>query len=161
MAGNPISTFKLFYISECLVNLVYSPSVLFSVILINLVVSCQWRQDMHLRTMNINLATFDVYRFSFELAGALVIVNEYSGLAALSAHLYCFRRSQAGMSLRFNYAGGQLWRAPTINLLPPLLVLTGQTGNTTFVSNQQTARRGLKAEPIPVQTGGNQAVKQL
>lgn len=57
---------------------------------------------MDLWSPNIFLPTFDVYRFSFELAGALVIVNEYSGLAVAPAHLYCFRRSQASMPLRFN-----------------------------------------------------------
>lgn len=61
---------------------------------------------MHLRTTNISTPTFDVPRFGFEPTGALGITNEYSGLAVLSAYLYCFRRSQAGMFLRVNLHGG-------------------------------------------------------
>jgi len=37
---------------------------------------------MPLQATNINTLTQDVYRFGFELAGALEFVNEYSGLAA-------------------------------------------------------------------------------
>ena len=59
---------------------------------------------MHPRTTNICAKTHDVHRFSFESAGALEITNEYSGLAVAPAHLYCFRRSQAGMSLMINLA---------------------------------------------------------
>jgi hypothetical protein len=54
---------------------------------------------MHPLTTNITAPTRDVHRFGFESAGALEIVNEYSGLAVAPAHLYCLRRAQAGMSL--------------------------------------------------------------
>lgn len=57
---------------------------------------------MHLRITNIPTPTFDVHGFSFESTGALGITNEYSGLAVVSAHLYCFRRSQACMFLMVN-----------------------------------------------------------
>ena len=50
---------------------------------------------MHPLITNILGLTFDVYRFTFESAGALEIINEYSGLAVAPAHLYRFRRSQA------------------------------------------------------------------
>ncbi len=56
------------------------------------------------RTTNINTVTRDVRRFSFEYAGAHEVTNEYSGLAVIPAHLYCFRRSQACMSLIVNLA---------------------------------------------------------
>ena len=59
---------------------------------------------MHPRVTNICAITHDVHRFTFELAGALEITNEYSGLAVAPAHLYCFRRSQAGMSHTLNLA---------------------------------------------------------
>jgi hypothetical protein len=62
---------------------------------------------MHLLTTNILALTFDVYRFTFESAGALEITNEYSGLAVAPAHLYCLRRSQACMPHHFNLA---YWR---------------------------------------------------
>ncbi len=48
--------------------------------------------------------TCDVHRIGFESVGALEITNEYSGLAVTPAHLYCFRRSQACMSLMINVA---------------------------------------------------------
>jgi transposase len=57
---------------------------------------------MHLRATNNSTPTLDVHRFGFEPTGALEITNEYSGLAAASAHLYCFRRSQAGMFFLVN-----------------------------------------------------------
>jgi len=50
---------------------------------------------MHPLTTNKLGLAFDVYRFTFESAGALEIVNEHSGLAVAPAHLYRFRRSQA------------------------------------------------------------------
>jgi len=43
---------------------------------------------MHPLTTNISHLTPDVYGFGFESAGALEIVNEYSGLAVAPAHLY-------------------------------------------------------------------------
>ena len=43
---------------------------------------------MHPLTTNRFLQTYDVHRFGFESAGALEIVNEYSGLAVTPAHLY-------------------------------------------------------------------------
>jgi hypothetical protein len=62
---------------------------------------------MHPLTTNISPPTCDVHRFGFESAGALEIINEYSGLAVAPAHLYCFRRSQAGMPHTFNLAHGR------------------------------------------------------
>jgi len=49
---------------------------------------------MHPWTTNKLTQTHDVYRFGFESTGALELVNEYSGLAAQPAHLYCLRRVQ-------------------------------------------------------------------
>jgi len=49
---------------------------------------------MHPQTTNIVTQTRDVYGFSFESAGALELVNEYSGRVVLPAHLYCLRRAQ-------------------------------------------------------------------
>ena len=46
--------------------------------------------DMRPRITNISTLTFDVRRFNFESAGALEFVNEYSGLAARSAHYIAF-----------------------------------------------------------------------
>ena len=46
--------------------------------------------DMRPRITNISTLTFDVHRFSFESAGALESVNEYSGLATRSAHYIAF-----------------------------------------------------------------------
>ena len=57
---------------------------------------------MHQQATNMYTQTQDVYRFGFESAGALEFVNEYSGLAALSAHLYCFRRTQECMPNYFD-----------------------------------------------------------
>ena len=51
--------------------------------------------------------TYDVYRFGFESAGALEVTNEHSGLVVAPTHLYCFRRSQACMSLLINLAHGR------------------------------------------------------
>jgi hypothetical protein len=45
---------------------------------------------MRPRITNIPTLTFDVHRFSFESAGALEFVDEYSGLATLSAHYIAF-----------------------------------------------------------------------
>ena len=45
---------------------------------------------MHLRITNIETETPDVYRFSFESAGALALDNEYSGFAVLPAHYIAF-----------------------------------------------------------------------
>ena len=59
---------------------------------------------MHPLATNMTTPTRDVHRFGFEPAGALEIADEYSGLAVASAHLYCFRRSQACMPHTFNLA---------------------------------------------------------
>ncbi len=61
---------------------------------------------MHPYTTNKSTQTRDVYRFGFECTGALEFTNEYSGLAVAPAHLYCFRRTQASMSLSLIYHGG-------------------------------------------------------
>ena len=45
---------------------------------------------MHPRTTNKFLETFDVYRFSFESAGALALDNEYSGFAVRPARYIAF-----------------------------------------------------------------------
>jgi hypothetical protein len=45
---------------------------------------------MHLWSTNIETETSDVYRFSFESAGALALDNEYSGIAVLPAHYIAF-----------------------------------------------------------------------
>jgi len=45
---------------------------------------------MRPRTTNSSTQTFDVYRFSFESAGALAFVNEYSGFAVQPAHYIAF-----------------------------------------------------------------------
>lgn len=66
----------------------------------------------HPRTRNICAITHDVYRFTFESAGALEITNEYSGLAVTPAHLYRFRRSQAYMPHALNLAQ---WRRVMAN----------------------------------------------
>jgi hypothetical protein len=39
---------------------------------------------------NKSAQTFEVHRFGFESAGALEFINEYSGLAVLSAHYIAF-----------------------------------------------------------------------
>ena len=59
---------------------------------------------MHPWATNKCAITHDVHPFTFEPAGALEITNEYSGLAVTPAHLYCFRRFQAGMSHTPNLA---------------------------------------------------------
>ncbi len=63
---------------------------------------------MHPQTTNKSTQTYDVQRFGFEFAGALEVINEYSGLAVAPAHLYCFRRPQACMSLLINLAHGRV-----------------------------------------------------
>jgi hypothetical protein len=63
---------------------------------------------MHPWTTNIVAQTLDVYRFSFESTVALEFDNEYSGLAVTSAHLYCFRRIQARISLLMIYHCGDM-----------------------------------------------------
>jgi hypothetical protein len=45
---------------------------------------------MRLRITNNSTQTSDVYRFSFESAGALALDNEYSGFAVLPAHYIAF-----------------------------------------------------------------------
>src|SRR5450759_1365659 len=45
---------------------------------------------MRPRTTNKSTQTFDVYGFSFESAGALALVNEYSGFAVQPAHYIAF-----------------------------------------------------------------------
>lgn len=45
---------------------------------------------MHLLITNKSASTFDVFRFSFESAGALGFVNEYSGNAVTPAHYIAF-----------------------------------------------------------------------
>jgi len=45
---------------------------------------------MHPQTTNIPTLTSDVYRFSFESAGALALDNEYSGFAVPPAHYIAF-----------------------------------------------------------------------
>ena len=45
---------------------------------------------MRPRATNKSTQTFDVYRFSFESAGALAFVNEYSGFAVQPAHYIAF-----------------------------------------------------------------------
>ena len=45
---------------------------------------------MRPRATNISTQTFDVYCFSFESAGALAFVNEYSGFAVQPAHYIAF-----------------------------------------------------------------------
>jgi hypothetical protein len=42
-------------------------------------------RDLHRLATNISTQTCDVHRFDFELAGALELLNEYSGNAAWSA----------------------------------------------------------------------------
>jgi hypothetical protein len=64
---------------------------------------------MHLWTTNSFLPTFDVYRFSFELAGALVIVNEYSGLAVHRLTYIAFADLKLACPLGLiHHAGDQL-----------------------------------------------------
>jgi hypothetical protein len=58
----------------------------------------------------------DVYRFTFEPAGALEITNEYSGLAVAPAHLYRLRRSLACMPHVLNLAQ---WRIIMTKYEPP------------------------------------------
>lgn len=79
---------------------------------------------MQLRVTNKGNVTYDVHRFSFELAGALVIVNVYSGLAVAPAHLYYFRRSQTDMSLMFN-----LSRRRSVMKSPSSHAFTAYVGN--------------------------------
>jgi transposase len=71
---------------------------------------------MHQRVTNICAITHDVYRFTFEPAGALEVTNEYSGLAVASAHLYRFRRSLACMPHVLNLAQ---WRIIVTKYEPP------------------------------------------
>ena len=59
---------------------------------------------MHPRITNILAVTFDVHRFSFESAGALEFVNEYSGFAVASAHYIAFAELKHGMSLSMTIA---------------------------------------------------------
>jgi hypothetical protein len=63
---------------------------------------------MHPWTTNIFAQTLDVYGFSFESTVALEFDNEYSGLAVTPAHLYCFRRIQACISLLIIYHSGDI-----------------------------------------------------
>lgn len=59
---------------------------------------------MHPKATNSFPETHDVYGFSFEPPGALELTNEYSGLAVIPAHLYCFRRAQTLHALTHNLA---------------------------------------------------------
>ncbi|MFB3077851.1 MAG: hypothetical protein ACE1Y4_07565 [Lysobacterales bacterium] len=72
---------------------------------------------MHPLTTNMSESTRDVHCFTFESSGALEITNEHSGLAVAPAHLYYFRRSQAGMSLTYNLAQGRQVMEPA-NTIP-------------------------------------------
>jgi len=54
---------------------------------------------MRPRITNILAATLDVYRFSFESAGALGFDNEYSGFAVLPAHYITFAELKQRTSL--------------------------------------------------------------
>jgi hypothetical protein len=53
---------------------------------------------MRPRVTNKDAGAFDAYYLSFESAGALEFVNEYSGLAATTGYLYRLRRTRARIS---------------------------------------------------------------
>jgi hypothetical protein len=59
---------------------------------------------MRPRITNISAKTFDVYRFSFDSAGALEFDNEYSGCAVRPAHYIAFAELGHRMSLGFTLA---------------------------------------------------------
>jgi len=59
---------------------------------------------MHPRITNKSAKTFNVYRFSFESAGALEFDNEYSGCAVRPAHYIAFAELRQRMSLGFTLA---------------------------------------------------------
>jgi len=46
--------------------------------------------ELHLRITNSSDITFDVFGFSFESAGALEFINEYSGHAFIQAYYIAF-----------------------------------------------------------------------
>ena len=54
---------------------------------------------MRLRSTNNNVETHDVYYLRFDSAGALELDNEYSGLAAASAHYIAFAELKQRTSL--------------------------------------------------------------
>ena len=59
---------------------------------------------MRPRITNISAKTFDVYRFSFDSAGALEFDNEYSGYAVQPAHYIAFAELRHRMSLGITLA---------------------------------------------------------
>lgn len=59
---------------------------------------------MRPRITNITAITLDVYRFSFESAGALGFDNEYSGLAVTPAHYIAFAELKHRTSLNLTLA---------------------------------------------------------
>jgi hypothetical protein len=54
---------------------------------------------MHPWTTNKFLQTHDVYAFSFESAGVLALDNEYSGFAALPAHVLRMSVNTPGLGI--------------------------------------------------------------
>ncbi len=59
---------------------------------------------MRPQTTNNLAGTLDVYRFSFESAGALELDNEHSEQCRWTGSLYSLRRARACMSLGANVA---------------------------------------------------------
>jgi hypothetical protein len=53
---------------------------------------------------NMSAKTLDVFRFSFESAGALEFANEYSGCAVQTAHYIAFAELRHRMSLGLTLA---------------------------------------------------------
>ena len=68
---------------------------------------------MHPQTTNRILQTFDVYRFSFESAGALALDNEYSGFAVVPAHYIAFAERKQARPCRSIYHFGRADMKPT------------------------------------------------
>jgi hypothetical protein len=54
---------------------------------------------MHPRITNIPTQTFDDCRFNFESAGVLALDNEYSGFAALPAHVLRMSVNTPGLGI--------------------------------------------------------------
>lgn len=76
--------------SQCPLSTQYRYSAPFSVTMSRRPGSWPRGRDLHLRVTNISTQTFDVRRFGFDLAGALELLNEYSGYAEPSALYIAF-----------------------------------------------------------------------
>jgi hypothetical protein len=69
---------------------------------------------MRPRITNIERRTCDVHNLSFESAGALALVNEYSGFAVTPAHYIAFAAREHRTSPAFTLALREVNHEPTI-----------------------------------------------